>query len=247
LIERGEKMRYTSQLLIAGLVGAIALGGTGCADKAPEDDETTPQEVLDRAADRMAEVRSFAFVMEHENGFTPIVGGLAMERAVGRISEGNRMQADIRARAGGALAIDVGIVALPDSSWMTNPFTRAWEPGTFDVSALFDPSTGVTALLRGLAEPHLMGIERVNGASTQRIDAMVDSGVLTALIPSAVIGSPLSVRVWIGIDDPVLHRAEVVGAIGEGESAELLRRITLSSFGDVPPVISPLAGAPTPP
>jgi hypothetical protein len=193
----------------------------------------------------MAEVQSFAFVMEHENGFTPIVGGLEMERAEGRISEGNRMQADIRARAGG-LAIDMGIVALPDSSWMTNPFTRAWEPGTFDVSALFDPSTGLTALLRGLSDPHLMEVETVNGTSTQRIDATVDSGALTALIPGAATGSPLSVRVWIGVEDPVLHRAEIVGAIGEGESAELLRRITLSSFGDVLPVVSPLAGVPTP-
>jgi hypothetical protein len=195
----------------------------------------------------MAVVESFAFVMEHENGFTPIMQGLEMERAEGRISEGNRMHADIRARAGGSLAIDMGIVALPDSSWMTNPFTRAWEPGTFDVSALFDPSTGLTAVLRGLAEPQLVGIESINGTSTQRIDATVDSGALTSLIPGAATGSPLSVRVWIGVDDPVLHRAEIIGAIGEGESAELLRRITLSSFGDVLPVVSPLAGAPTPP
>jgi hypothetical protein len=195
----------------------------------------------------MAVVESFAFVMEHENGFTPIMQGLEMERAEGRISEGNRMHADIRARAGGSLAIDMGIVALPDSSWMTNPFTRAWEPGTFDVSALFDPSTGLTALLRGLAEPQLVGIESINGTSTQRIDATVDSGALTSLIPGAATGSPLSVRVWIGVDDPVLHRAEIIGAIGEGESAELLRRITLSSFGDVLPVVSPLSGAPTPP
>jgi hypothetical protein len=225
----------------------LAWGAVGCAEKAPEVEELTPEEVLNRSADRMAEVLSFAFLMEHENGFTPIMSGLSMERAEGWISEGNRMQANIRARAGGSLAIDMGIVAVPDSAWMTNPFTRAWEPGTFDVSALFDPSTGLTALLRGLAEPQLVGIESINGTSTQRIDATVDSGALTSLIPGAATGSPLSVRVWIGVDDPVLHRAEIIGAIGEGESAELLRRITLSSFGDVLPVVSPLSGAPTPP
>jgi hypothetical protein len=157
------------------------------------------------------------------------------------------MKADIRARAGGALAVDMGIVAIPDSAWMTNPFTRAWEPRVIDVSALFDPATGMTALLRGLTDPQLVGVEQVNGISTQRIDATVDSGALSALIPGAASGSPLAVRVWIGVDDPVLRRAEIVGAISEGESAELLRRITLSRFGEELTVVSPLAGTSTPP
>jgi hypothetical protein len=105
----------------------------------------------------------------------------------------------------------------------------------------------MTALLRGLTDPQLVGVEQVNGISTQRIDATVDSGALSALIPGAASGSPLAVRVWIGVDDPVLRRAEIVGAISEGESAELLRRITLSRFGEELTVVSPLAGTSTPP
>lgn len=150
------------------------------------------------------------------------------------------MKADIRARVG-TLAIDMGIVALPDSSWMTNPFTRAWEPGTFDVSALFDPATGLPALLRGLIDPQLVGTEDVNGTSAHRIDATVDSGSLAALIPGAAPGTALVVRVWIGEEDPVLHRAEIVGSLAEGDSAEIVRRITLSRFGEDLPVESPLA------
>jgi hypothetical protein len=221
-------MLQRATFLRAGACLALALAGAACGADAPEVEELTPQEVLNLSADRMAEVLSFAFLMEHENGFTPIMNGLSMERAEGWISEGNRMQADIRARAGGSLAIDMGIVAVPDSAWMTNPFTRAWEPGTFDVSALFDPATGITALLRGLTDPQIIGVESVNGVDAQRIDATVDSGILTPLLPGAGEGTSLAVRVWIGVEDPVLHRAEIVGAIGEGESVDLLRRITLS-------------------
>lgn len=233
--------------LRAGVMAVIVMAVAGCGTDAPEVEEVTPEEVLEQSADRMGEVLSFSFLMEHENGLTPIMNGLAMERAEGWISEGNRMQADIRARAGGSLAIDMGIVAVPDSAWMTNPFTRAWEPGTFDVSAIFDPATGITALLRGLTDPQLIGVETLNGVETRHIEATVDSGILTALIPGAAEGSPLAVRLWVGVEDPVLHRAEIVGAIGEGESADLLRRITLSKFGEDLPVVSPLAGAPAAP
>jgi hypothetical protein len=96
-------MKYTSRLIHAGLVCAVALVGTGCAEKAPEVAELTPQEILSRAADRMAVVESFAFVMEHENGFTPIMQGLEMERAEGRISEGNRISSRVKENSGETL------------------------------------------------------------------------------------------------------------------------------------------------
>ena len=238
-------MRSSMRWRGMGFGPVLMLAMVGCGRDAPQVADATPQEVLNRAAERMDAVESFAFLMEHENGFTPIAGGLAMERAEGRIAERNRMQADVRARAG-ALAVDLGIVAIADSSWMTNPFTGAWGPGTFDVSALFDPATGLTALLRGLTNPAIAGTESVTGVRAQKLEATVDSGELSALIPGVAAGSPLAVRVWIGAEDPVLLRAAIAGALAEGESPDLLRRITLSGFGESFTIESPLGGGAQP-
>jgi hypothetical protein len=201
-----------------------------CGEGGDEPGELTPEQVLEAAADRLDETTSFAFLLEHENGFTPIVGGLLMERAEGQVAGPDRMQAEVRARVG-PINVNVRLVIVPEGSWMTNPLTQQWEPQTIEIAQFFDPATGVTAIMRGLTGAQITGTESVGGVVTHRIEANVDSGALDALLPGVIAGSDLGVRTWVGVEDSLVRRIEIQGAIEPGDNPALVRRLTLSEFG----------------
>jgi hypothetical protein len=186
----------------------------------------------------MEEVNSFAFLLEHENGTTAIVGGLAMERAAGEISNGERLRADVTGRAG-PLAVNLQLVIVPEGAWMTNPLTGAWIPQELSISEFFDPATGVTAVIRGISAPSFAGRETLGGVDTHIVEGGVDSGVLALLIPGVPAGRPLTIRSWIGADDPVVHRIEIRGSLAEGDGPEVVRRLTLSQFGGTFEITAP--------
>jgi len=224
------RIRATSLLLVGALASC---GGAGTGD-APD-----PAELLTSSADRMEEVNSFAFLLEHENGTTAIVGGLAMERAAGEIANGERLRADVTGRAG-PLAVNLQLVIVPEGAWMTNPLTGAWIPQEMSISEFFDPATGVTAVMRGVGTPTLTRSEPIGGIETHVVEGSVDSGALALLIPGVPAGRPLTIRTWIGADDPVVHRIEIRGTLADGDSPEVVRRLTLSQFGGTFEIAAPL-------
>src|SRR5690606_5230802 len=135
--------------------------GDGEETATPAGEPLTAQGVLDRSAARMEEVESFRFTLEHENGTTEIVRGLAMERAEGAVAGAESLQVDVRAKAG-PLNVDVGIIILPDESWMTNPLTGRWEREDISIDQIFDPQTGVTSLMRSVTNAELDGETEVD-------------------------------------------------------------------------------------
>lgn len=218
---------------------ASACGGDSDFD-APSVDAGT---LLLAAAERMDSVERFHFELEHENGFTEIVRGLQMERASGDVAGSDRLRAEVRARFG-PLNVETGIVILPDQSWLQNPITGAWERESISIESIFNPSEGVTALMRSIAEraaergAAVTGSARIDGVETYRVEAEVDSGDLTLFAADAPAGLTLRAVVWIGVDDPLVYRVELHGAATRDEPADLVRRLTLSDFdGDI--VIEP--------
>jgi hypothetical protein len=127
--------------------------------------------------------------------------------------------------------LDVGVIVLPEGSWMTNPLTGAWLPEEVSVTQFFDPATGVPALMRSVPSATLGGIESVGTVEAHRVEATVNSEILSGIVPEVAVGRFVQLRAWIGIEDPVLHRLEITGAVQEGEAEVLVRRLTFSEFG----------------
>lgn len=212
-------------VLVGGVLASACRGGGGGAPKADGAD------VLRRGAERMDRVKSFHFALDHENGTTQIVRNLQMISATGDVAPPDRLRLDAKAKAG-PLNIAVGIIAIPGHSYITNPLTGRWEEEQVSVAAFFDPATGVTALMRAATEARVTGAEKVEGRNTYRVEALVDSGSMTLFTSNPVAGRKLKARAWVGVDDPVLVRVEIEGAVSEGEPAGLVRRLTLSKFDE---------------
>ncbi|MBM3141217.1 MAG: LppX_LprAFG lipoprotein [Chloroflexi bacterium] len=228
---RARLARRVAVALFVLAVGLAALavgcrGGGGGGDVKDVD----AAELLRRAAERMDGVRSMRFLLEHQNGKAEILNGLLMERAEGAVAGADRLTVEVLAQAG-PLNAKIGIVILPDQSWITNPLTGRWERQQVTIASLFDPASGVTALMRSVTSPRVTGREQAGVVDAYVVEAKVDSGELALFASGAPSGRELTAKAWIGVADPLVHRIEVTGAITTAEPANLVRRLTLRDFG----------------
>lgn len=222
---------------VMAIAAAGVLAGAGCGGNAAKNVE--PKELMARSADRMDRAQSFHFDLSHENGTTEIVRGLQMTTATGDVVGRDRLRLDVKAKAG-PLNVAVGIIVLPDGSYITNPLTGRWEREQISIASFFDPAIGVTALMRAATEPRVAGQEKVNGVQTYRVEAKVDSGDLDLFAASAPAGSKVTARLWIGVDEPLVYRIEIDGPVNPGEASTILRRLDLTRFDEAIAITAPM-------
>jgi hypothetical protein len=220
-------------MLLAGLALAAACGGGG--EKAAPTPATLPpaDEVLPKVVERVGAVKSFHFRLEHENGLSPMPLDLKLKTAEGDVQVPDRMKAKLEADVAGAL-LRVEVVGIGEEGWMTNPFSREWQPlpaGT-TISAIFDPAAGIQAVAGSLQDVRVVGVEKVGGDNTYLLEGKVDSGVLAAAVPIAEPGLTVNVKVWVGVDDYNIRQVRLEGPFAPGEPENIVRILTLSNFDE---------------
>jgi len=239
---RRNLMRPFSPLrLVASGAGLalIALVLAACGGGDSEDvSDVDAEALLQAAASRMDRVTSFHFKVDHENGVTPIVAGLGMTTAEGDVQGTDRMRIEVNARLAGT-NVRVNLVILPDESYLSNPITGRWEQQDLDISQFFDPSNGVTALMRAVPDAKAVGRESIGGVDVYVLEASVDSGDLDLFVSQSQAGTPVTARVWIGVDDPLVYRVQVEGPLSPEEDDAIVRRLELSAFDEPIEITAP--------
>jgi len=232
------RRRFASILVLAATAVAV-LGACGGDEESRDFSDVDARDLLARSADRMEQVDSFAFEVTHENGATQIVGGIRMERAVGRVQGTDRMQLEVEARFA-STNIRTGIVILPGEGYLQNPMTGRWQQQDgIDISSLFDPATGVTGLMRAATGAEAVGREDADGVDSYVLESTVDSGNLQVFVGSAAPGNEVTARVWIGVEDLLVRKIEVRGALAPNDAEDILRRLTLTDFDEVVEITAP--------
>jgi hypothetical protein len=213
---------------------AAACGGSG--DGA--DDLPLPEgaALMEAAADRMETVESFHFVLEHEQGTSPITAGLLMRRAEGDSVAPDRLKAEVDALAPqlGNAAIKIMVVSVGDTSRMTNPFDRTrWMPVPgAALQELFDPAKGTVAALRAGTNHAVTGQETVRGVACWVVTADVDGLALKAFATVAEAGYTVKATLWIGREEPLVHRIRLAGEMGSKDTRGVIRVVNLSRFDE---------------
>jgi hypothetical protein len=209
-------------------------GAQATATSGPPD----PAALLRQAADRMEQVNSFHFVLDHEAGTSPITLGtglsLTMSRAEGDVQQPDRLRADVTATLGG-VRVNFKLVSVGDATKFTVPFApNRWQdlPTGTKLRDVFDPAAGTTAALRNVRDAQIAGEDTIDGKRVWRITGTVDAGNLTAIAPIAQPGYTAKATVWIGRDDPLVYRIRLEGPLGPDDTPGVIRRLDLSRFNE---------------
>ncbi|MDA0815380.1 MAG: LppX_LprAFG lipoprotein [Chloroflexi bacterium] len=239
LLHRPHRRRRGSGVLL-GVAIVAAFAAASCRDDATFDvGDVDARDVLDRSAEQMEALTSFAFEVEHENGATEIVGGIQMVSATGAVQGTERMRLAIEARFANT-NIQTAIVILPGEGYLQNPITGRWQrEDNLDVSEFFDPARGVTGLMRNVTSVEVVGGEAIAGVDAYVLEARLDSGNLDVFVGNATGGREVRARVWIGVDDLLVRQIEVDGPLAPNDDEEIVRRLILSDFNADVAIVAP--------
>ena len=223
-------------LLTAVAILAVSAAGCGGGDDgtpSPTPTPIDPAALLERAAIRMEGVAAFRFELDHANGTSEIVLGIQMEHAEGAVAGPDRLEVEVKGKFL-SLNVEVGVVILPDESFLRSPITGNWERENVNIDAFFDPADGVTALMRTIEGAVVAGTERIDGIEVVRLRASIDTGELTLFGEDTLAGETVDAEVWIGLDDPLVYRLELEGPVLFSDNEDIRRRLDLSDFdGDI--------------
>jgi hypothetical protein len=221
----------------------FSCGGDDDDESEPEETSTpeeTAQEFVASAADALEEVESFHFLLTHENGGTEIVLDLEMERAEGDVITPDRLRADVEAEGPGGIDVNVEVIAIGEEFFFENPFGGGFIDADFSIQDILDPTQGAIALMRAAPDNSEFGdSEEIAGVETRIVTATIDSGEFDRLIPAADPGLPVEVTLWIGIEDRLPYRIQIVGPLNDDEPDDIERLIEISNYNNVTAEIEP--------
>jgi LppX_LprAFG lipoprotein len=204
-----------------------ACGGKNDAPAVNQD----PVELLSKATAVTEALTSFHFKLTHENGSTPLPLNLALETAEGDVVIPGRLAADIDAKAAGSIPVSVKVIAIDDETWITNPFTREWQPLPGATLRDFaDPEALVRALVAQVKDPQIDGGSKIDGVQTVKLVGSIDAGLLQDAMGIARAGNVVKVEAWVGAEDSLPRRIRIQGRLSTAEAENVSRQIDLSQF-----------------
>ncbi|PIE31658.1 MAG: hypothetical protein CSA55_05195 [Ilumatobacter coccineus] len=229
---------------VAVLVACGALIGFGWSARTPS--AHPDKVVLDaptvvaKAADAMAEVTSVEFLIECEGApiFLDPYERLALNRMKGQFSMPERAHARVITTINGLLTTELGMIAIGDSVWLSNPITGTFEalPADFgiDLSRVFDPTGGWKPLLDHLGDVTLVGQEDRNGLQ-YHLTGTAPAGRVTELTVGLVRDQDVSVDLWIDPTSFVVTALEFTTSF-EGQDTDWLMELSrFDEYFDIKP------------
>jgi hypothetical protein len=225
------------RILILGL--AIILLFVGCS----KDEETsptkslpflTPEEIIDKASPKLDELKSFHFELSQKGGGTPIAMGLEMTGAGGDIAPPDKLAMKIEATWIGQF-METELITVGTTTYMTNPLNGKWEllPDDFTAVTLFQPNTGIKAVMESVTDLSLLDPEMAGGTLCFHLKGLLDSEDLDAIaVGHAAKGLPVETDIWIGAGDFLLRKVTFDGRICKDENDGIIRTLELSRFNE---------------
>jgi hypothetical protein len=237
------------RVMLAGAGGAIAMGLTG-ANAAAQTPAASPAtriegeddavELLNRSAEALAALDTFAFELETVQGSSTVLQGFELKSVTGVVRRPLDLQAEVE--VGTPLgSLTVGAVSLEGVFFVEDPLSDGeWmELGQVgELQTLINPDVLILAAVRLVKDAQITGTENVDGAPTTVVEGTVDfSGLLDDMGQSQTEAAaflsdkPVDVMFWIDEEDHILE-VEMLGPILASESDDVVRVVRLFEFNE---------------
>ena len=193
----------------------------------------TASQVISQASDKLDAVNSFHCTLDQTGGGTPIGSGVEMTKVNGDIVKPDKLQATLTGTVSG-MSVTIQMISMGTVTYMTNPLTNSWEqlPTEFAVLSVFNPNTGVTAIMRGITSLSKLSDEQLAGVNCYHLSGNIDSANLSPITGSSVPGTAIGVELWVGKDDLLVRSIKLTGQITATEVQGIVRTLSLSNFNE---------------
>jgi len=133
------------------------------------------------------------------------------------------------------LAISLEVVIAGGHVYLHLPFSTYQEmtgsqaAAIPDLAKLFDPATGLPAIIPAGRNPSDAGADKVDGVDVEKINATYSADQLNSMF--AQLSSTVDVKavVWVGASDHLIRKAQLDGAFGDG-GKEAAVEVDISGF-----------------
>jgi lipoprotein LprG len=203
----------------------------------------TAAEIVTRAGETLSAANAFHFSYSNEGGGAPIFSGLTLNSAEGDFVKPDKLKVKVNANFGSSV-VEMDVIGVGDTAYLTNPLTREWikAPGALSAATVFDPQTGVAALLKKMKNPTRLADETLDGVPVYHVRGDVDAADLSSYTGGRPLsGTLLKTDIWVGKQDLRIRQVRIPGKIAEEDPPNIIRTIRLTSF-DQPVTIEPPPG-----
>lgn len=210
---------------------------SGCSESPASSPELTAVEIIDRCAEKIETIDSLHIEITQVGGTTPIAMGLEMSKAVGDVVKPDRLKAEITATVSG-FPVRVEMISVGNMTFLTNPLTGKWEPfpSKFSSAGIFDPDTGIAAVLRCMTNLSQLEDQNVAGLSCYHIKGNITTDDLVPITRlftlNSLEGANIAADIWCDTGDFLLRQIRLDGQITAAEKPGIIRTITLSDFNE---------------
>ena len=98
-----------------------------------------------------------------------------------------------------------------------------------DLAKLFDPATGLPAIIPAGRNLSYSGTDKVGGGDTQKIDATYTGDQLHSMFAQLSSSVDIKAQIWVGASDNLIRKAVLDGAFGDG-GKEAAVEVDISGF-----------------
>ena len=230
-------MNKRSKLAIIALCSVILVLFGGCSKSVITTTTTTVSltaaQIIVQASDKLDAVNSFHCTLDQTGGGTPIGSGVEMTKVDGDTVKPDKLQATLTGTVSG-MSVTIKMISIGTVTYMTNPLSNSWEqlPTEFAILSVFNPNTGITAIMRGITGLTKLSNAQSAGVDCYHLSGNIDSANLSPITGSSVPGTAIGVELWIGKDDLLVRSIKLTGQITATEVPGIVRTLNLSNFNE---------------
>jgi hypothetical protein len=107
-----------------------------------------------------------------------------------------------------------------------------------DLAKLFDPSTGLPAVIPAGQGPRYLGLDQAGGVSCYRVSTTYTGDQVHAMLPQLSSAGAVQAVIWVGAADHLIRKATLDGAFGDG-GKESSVEVDIAGFNSAVSITSP--------
>ena len=107
-----------------------------------------------------------------------------------------------------------------------------------DLAKLFDPATGLPAVIPAGQAPKYLGLDQAGGVSSYKVSTAYTGEQVHAMLPQLSSAGAVQAVIWVGATDHLIRKATLDGAFGDG-GKESSVEVDIAGFNSAVSITSP--------